>query len=102
MEILLIPCIMRMLILVGRLGSFLRKKYPPTSPSEKNSLSLPFFLFVSIVRNSKFDIRYSQRIDPRSIFPDEPYQLIDRLCRRNISLDYFLSAIQCDPSWPRT
>lgn len=42
-EILLIPCIIRILILLGRLGSFLRKKYPPTSPREKNCFHPPFF-----------------------------------------------------------
>ena len=43
MDILFIPCIIRMLMLVGLDPSFLLKKYPPTSPSEKNS-RIPFFL----------------------------------------------------------
>ena len=43
MEILFIPCIILIFMLEGLEGSFLRKKYPPTSPNVKNSLQLFFF-----------------------------------------------------------
>lgn len=42
-DILLMPCIILILILEGREGSLRRKKYPPTSPSEKNSFQPCFF-----------------------------------------------------------
>lgn len=38
MDILLIPCIIRKLKFVFRLGSFFRKKYPNTGPRLKYSL----------------------------------------------------------------
>lgn len=41
-EILLIPCIILMLMLVGREASFFLKKYPPTSPSVAESRQLFF------------------------------------------------------------
>lgn len=47
-EILLMPCIILMLMFEGRDGSFLRKKYPPTSPREKNCFQPPFFRVFSV------------------------------------------------------
>src|SRR6185295_2317254 len=96
-EILLMPCMTLILKLTGRFGSFLRKKYRPTSPREINSNS-PFFFFgsspgVSLSISNRFLGFY-----PISVLPDQSNQFIHRLGSWYIAFYDFLAPVQGNPA----
>lgn len=91
MDILLIPCIIRILMLRGRVGSFFLKKYAPTSPSDRNPLKVNFFSFLS-----SCSMLLIIRFNPYPIFTDNTNQFINGLSRWYTTLDNIAASIQRD------